>query len=103
MGGLGVGYIVIIQNAALLFEWWWRFSDGSYSLWKKVVCSNHGISPEKRLQSLGNANGSGLWGQITDSSSFGSEVIDVVQQGFRRRVGEGKQAWFWTDLWVGDV
>ena len=32
-GGLGVGNLVL-KNAALLFKWWWRFSNENSSLWK---------------------------------------------------------------------
>ena len=33
-GGLGVGDMVI-KNAAMLFKWWWRFSDENDALWKE--------------------------------------------------------------------
>ena len=42
LGGLGVGNITV-QNAALLFKWWWHFSEGSHPLWKRVVCSNNAL------------------------------------------------------------
>ena len=32
---------LIVKNAELLFKWWWKFSDKSTPLWKKVVWSNH--------------------------------------------------------------
>ena len=40
LGGLGVGDL-IIKNVALLFKWWWKFSDKRNPLWKKVVRYNH--------------------------------------------------------------
>ena len=33
-GGLGVGDL-FIKNNALLFKWWWKFSDKSSPLWKE--------------------------------------------------------------------
>lgn len=36
-GGLGIRRLNVV-NASLLAKWFWRFSDESYSLWKKVLC-----------------------------------------------------------------
>ena len=41
-GGLGVGNIMY-KNLALLFKWWWRFSEADSSLWKKILKSVHDI------------------------------------------------------------
>lgn len=41
-GGLGVGCL-LFRNLALLFKWWWRFSEEMNFLWKRVVCSVHDI------------------------------------------------------------
>nr|XP_025616682.1 uncharacterized protein LOC112708985 [Arachis hypogaea] len=47
-GGLGVGDAVL-QNTALLFKWWWRFSAKDYPLWKKIVCSCNNLNPAVTL------------------------------------------------------
>ena len=45
-GGLGVGDLVL-KNKALLFKWWWRFSEDNNSLWKKVICSCNNLRSDR--------------------------------------------------------
>ena len=80
---------LVIKNVALLFKWWWRFSNKGLPLWKRVVCSNHEIVPVASIQSFSPSNPSRIWNQISDFSSFGNTCQDFVQQGLRRKVGYG--------------
>ena len=41
--GLGIRDMVI-KNAAMLFKWWWQFSNESNSLWKRVMCTCNKMS-----------------------------------------------------------
>ncbi|XP_016204098.1 uncharacterized protein LOC107644684 [Arachis ipaensis] len=50
LGGLGVGD-ALLRNTALLFKWWWRFSEEECPLWKRVVCSCNNLNPTVLLSS----------------------------------------------------
>ena len=105
MGGLGVSDLVV-KNTALLFKWWWRFSNDSHLLWKRVVCSIHNISQNDKIHALNSANSGrlrSLWGQITNMARFWDEALDVTQKGFHRKVGVGSSSLFWVDQWVGEI
>ncbi|KAJ9566561.1 hypothetical protein OSB04_002527 [Centaurea solstitialis] len=61
-GGLGIGSIKG-QNVALLAKWWWRFKKERNALWRKVICSLHGINGGlDQLNSVGKF--AGLWRNI---------------------------------------
>lgn len=38
LGGLGIDDFVV-NNAGLLFKWWWCFFDEGNPLWKRTICS----------------------------------------------------------------
>lgn len=71
LGGLGVDDITI-KNAALLFKWWWRFSEEGNTLWKKIICSIHRLEANIPLvQQQRNAAQRGLWDKIMKMDKWG--------------------------------
>ena len=98
-GGLGVGDI-IIKNAALLFKWWWRFSDQSDALWKWIIWSNHYIWKETvdmvpAVERLG-----GIWSQIISHTGFQNEILEVISKALWRKLGDRSSVLFWEHKWV---
>ena len=101
LGCLGVGDLVI-KNAALLFKWWWRYSDRGKPLWKRIVFSNHGTDLDAHFLSHPPPNLGSTWSQILHFSSFGDTCHELIQQGLRKNVGCGNYTKFWLELWIGD-
>ena len=101
-GGLAVGDI-IIKNAALLFKWWWRFSDQSNALWKQIIWSNHysqceNVDVVPTMDRIGD-----LWGQITSNKGYGNEILEVISKGMWRKVGDGSSVLFWEHKWLRET
>ncbi|GKV19246.1 hypothetical protein SLEP1_g29532 [Rubroshorea leprosula] len=76
-GGLGVRNVESF-NKALLGKWKWRVLREKEVLWRRVIYELYGID---------GGRGWGRW----------------LREGFVKRVGEGKDTFFWDDMWVGDV
>ena len=101
MGGLGVGDLHI-KNAALLFKWWWRFSESEDSLWKRVVCSINDLDVTKPLLTQEVKKSSSPWGQICSMQKWGIAVMEIIKRGFKKKIGNGMKTLFWWDVWIGD-
>ena len=102
LGGLGVGDLVI-KNAALLFNWWWRFLDGGDALWKKVILSNHYPNHNNIVTDINVGTQFGVWGQIMNVHEASSEISAVISAGLWKKVGRGNATLFWEHKWVGDL
>ncbi|KAJ9558649.1 LOW QUALITY PROTEIN: hypothetical protein OSB04_013263 [Centaurea solstitialis] len=96
-GGLGIGSLYE-HNMALLAKWWWRFKTEHDALWKKVITALHGSSG-----GLGEGKRSGVWGKIANINTALEEDNIPLSSLFLRKLGNGKNTYFWTDLWCGNI
>ena len=99
-GGLGVGDLVL-NNAALLFKWWWRFASEEGALWKRVIQSlyeNHlGILIDAKNPSL-----NGPWRAIKKLAIEDNSVAQAFFQNLEVQLGEESKILFWKDIWLLD-
>ncbi|XP_015938992.1 uncharacterized protein LOC107464586 [Arachis duranensis] len=96
LGGLGVGDAVV-RNAALLFEWWWRFSKEECTLWKKIVCSCNNLNLNHLLPSQKLPERGGPWRDICQLQIEEQHVRQKMIDGLTMEVGDGRSTRFWKD------
>lgn len=89
-----------IKNVALLFKWWWHFSDENNQLWKKIVCVCNRLDLERPLGVQCNINGGGPWNVICNVWRMDNEIEDVVLNRIRKEVGIGNNTLLWEDIWI---
>jgi len=83
-------------NGALLGKWCWRVLVEKESLWYRVLVARYGEEGGRLLD--GGRTASAWWRAIDALRSeawFGTNV--------KRSVGNGKNIYFWSDVWVGGV
>nr|GEU38675.1 RNA-directed DNA polymerase, eukaryota, reverse transcriptase zinc-binding domain protein [Tanacetum cinerariifolium] len=96
-GGLGVLSFYAL-NRAILFKWVWRFISQDNSLWYRFISAMHGTCIQIRSPF-----------QFSNWMSIIREVYELKNQGVdflshcKLRVGSGTRAFFWKDIWLGDV
>ena len=93
---------MVIKNAALLFKWWWRFSDEGNSLWKRVVCSIYGCDPNRLVGDHKMIKSGGPWKQIRDIPGLRDDISNTIARGFKKSVGNGCSILFWEEIWISD-
>ena len=93
---------MVIKNAALLFRWWWRFSEENNPQWKKVVCSYNNLQFDRPISEQQNPKGVGPWRGICNVWKLNNEIQQVCSNGIRIQVGNGEDTLMWEDLWVGN-
>ncbi|GJY76043.1 RNA-directed DNA polymerase, eukaryota [Tanacetum coccineum] len=99
-GGLGIGSLVV-SNQALLAKWWWRFLIEDNALWCKVIRSIHGSQGGLHDASLIQSK-SGPWYRIAKLNEdllndYGINLPFI----FKKKIGNGESTHFWLDNWLG--
>ncbi|XP_071714472.1 uncharacterized protein [Rutidosis leptorrhynchoides] len=97
-GGLNVGSLKAF-NLALLLKWRWRLLTDSKALWVKVIKVIHG---DENSGAQIRHNRRGTWGSITSSWSDLHTQNIILNNVFKRKVGNGANTKFWKDIWIGD-
>ncbi|GKV47995.1 hypothetical protein SLEP1_g54839 [Rubroshorea leprosula] len=102
-GGLGV-MDLRRKNWALLGKWWHRFGEDVESLWKRIVSEKYygGKREEVDISTVGNWRTSRIWRDIISVGGRSRRLKNMLVEGFRWEVGEGKRVGFWRELWVGN-
>jgi len=95
VGGLGVRRIREF-NSALLGKWCWRMLMERESLWFKVLSARYGME-EDRVK--GGGREASLWWR--DVHALCREAW--FRHNVSRVLGNGKNTWFWSEVWVGEV
>jgi len=95
VGGLGLRRIKEFNNA-LLGKWGLRMLIERESLWFKVLSARYGLE-EGRVKG-GGREASWWW---RDVHVLCSEAW--FRHNVSRVLGNGKNTWFWSEVWVGDV
>jgi len=97
-GGLGI-IDPKLFNLALLGKWIWRLGSEKGGLWKEVLVSKYG--GWRNLGGEGIRTRSSLWWkdlkEVWASEGWGRSFED----GFKWKVGDGKDISFWEDNWLG--
>ncbi|GKV02234.1 hypothetical protein SLEP1_g14693 [Rubroshorea leprosula] len=91
------------KNWALLGKWWHRFGEDVESLWKRIVSEKYygGKREEVDITAVGNWRTSRIWRDIISVGGRSRRLKNMLVEGFRWEVGEGKRVGFWRELWVG--
>lgn len=103
LGGLGLGNL-LFKNRALLMKWIWRFVNDNQPMWGKVVrskygCERGGIWPAKENQKKTSL----VWRKVAAVLEPTHGMNKFLVEGFKIRIGNGKKASFWEDMWVPNV
>lgn len=78
LGGLRVDNM-LIKNVALLFKWWWKFSQEGNPLWKRTMCSIHRLDPGKPIiQQQNRRNNGEIWSSIMLIDWWGNKFKTVI-------------------------
>ncbi|KAJ9541443.1 hypothetical protein OSB04_027949 [Centaurea solstitialis] len=96
-GGLGV-LSLKSMNIALLSKWFWKFHEGSNSLWKDVVSEFFGQLGgfDKRLSKRRNSP----WATIVRTLK-NLDLEPPLLKTFEKKIAAGSSVAFWKDSWVG--
>ncbi|GJW01465.1 RNA-directed DNA polymerase, eukaryota, reverse transcriptase zinc-binding domain protein [Tanacetum coccineum] len=100
-GGLGIGSLVV-SNQALLAKWWWRFLIEDNALWCKVIRSIHGSQGGLHDASLIRSK-SGPWYRIAklNEDLLNDYGINITLFFKKKRLVTGSQHIFgWIIGWV---
>ena len=94
-GGMGIKSFSKM-NKALLSKWNWRFANDKNSLWRIVIGTKFGESPDDWYTSdLRGGFGTNLWKEIRKEwPSFSQNAVFSLRDG--RRIN------FWKDIWCGE-
>ncbi|XLR04694.1 hypothetical protein S83_070892, partial [Arachis hypogaea] len=98
LSGLGVGDA--LRNTALLFKWWWRFSNEDCPLWKKVVCSCNLLNPSVMMSKQELLLRGGPWKDICQLNIKESHARDMMISGLAMEVENSIRIHFWEDDWL---
>ena len=86
-------------NLALLGKWIWRLGSDKGGLWKEIIVSKYG--GWRSLSEEGKSRRSFLWWkdlkEVWALEGWGRSFED----GFKWKVGDGKDIYFWEDSWLG--
>ena len=94
-GGMGIKSFSKM-NKALLSKWNWRFANDRNSLWRIVIGSKFGESPDGwHTSDLRGGFGTSLWKDIRKEwPSFSQNAVFSL--------GNGRRINFWKDIWCGE-
>ncbi|GKV32332.1 hypothetical protein SLEP1_g40948 [Rubroshorea leprosula] len=103
-GGLGVrdlGYF----NLSLMGKWWGRLAAKEEGLWRKVIASKYSEGGGHWMDWVRNGAGdcSSWWRDVKRTDKADGESSGWLAEGFRLKVGEGKEVSFWWDEWCGEI
>ncbi|GKV46811.1 hypothetical protein SLEP1_g53774 [Rubroshorea leprosula] len=101
-GGLGVKDLKKF-NLVLMGKWWGRLAAEEKGLWKRVIRGKYGGGGghwQKWVRN-GNEGGSLWWSDIQRINNAERDNIGWLVEGFRLKMGEGKEVSFWWDEWCG--
>ena len=101
LGGLGCGNI-LHRNLSLLFQWVWRFLHEPNSLWHEIISHKYGYDRAFIHHELTAPSHGGPWRNICASILKHPGAKNLLQYSIRRMVGNGANALFWLDQWLGN-
>ncbi|GKD51405.1 hypothetical protein Tco_1280381 [Tanacetum coccineum] len=84
----------------MLAKWWWRFRNENHALWRKVICSIHGLSGCLNDNSSIRSNSS-VWYHIVRLRDDLLKVNINLPSIFKIKLGIGQTTSFWHDTWAG--
>ncbi|PNY15039.1 cysteine-rich receptor-like protein kinase, partial [Trifolium pratense] len=100
-GGLGVRRLREF-NQALLGKWCWRMLVDREGFWFRVLAARYGVEGGRLRE--GGRKGSVWWREIARIRERGGESgVSWFREHVLRRVGDGSDTFYWTDLWVDGV
>ena len=72
---------LIIRNVALLFKWWWHFSNKEEPLWKRIMSFCNNLHMDTPIWKQVNLKMDGLWSSICNIWKVNKEVEAIVRNG----------------------
>ncbi|GKU95494.1 hypothetical protein SLEP1_g8850 [Rubroshorea leprosula] len=90
-------------NIALMGKWWGRLATEEEGLWKRVIKGKYGGGGGhwQTWVRNGNDGGSLWWRDVQRINNVDRENAGWLAEGFRLKLGEGKEVSFWWDKWCG--
>ena len=92
----------MLQNAALLFKWWWRFSTEEGALWRKVITSIHN-EDFAFMPSVALTRVPGTWRDVRSIAREQPPIASTFLKHIKMQLGCGSKIRFWEDRWVHDI
>ncbi|GKV21933.1 hypothetical protein SLEP1_g31856 [Rubroshorea leprosula] len=101
-GGLGVKDLKKF-NLALMGKWWGRLATEEEGLWKRVIKGKYGGGGGHWQTWVRNGieGGSLWWRDVQRLNNVERDNIGWLAEGFRLKMGEGREVSFWWDEWCG--
>ncbi|GKV14959.1 hypothetical protein SLEP1_g25757 [Rubroshorea leprosula] len=90
-------------NIAPMGKWWSRLAIEEEGLWKRVIRGKYGGGGGhwQTWVRNGNVGGSLWWRNVQRINNADRENVGWLAEGFRLKLGEGKEVSFWWDEWCG--
>jgi hypothetical protein len=83
---------------ALLGKWCWRMLVDRGGLWHRVLVARYGEVNGK----FGGWSGSSWWKEVAKiRDRDGVDGSGWFEESVVRKVGDGRESFFWTDVWLG--
>ncbi|GKV27594.1 hypothetical protein SLEP1_g36753 [Rubroshorea leprosula] len=103
-GGLGVRDLGNF-NRSLMGKWWGRLAVKEEGLWRRVIASKYSEGGGHWMDWVRNGVGacSSWWRDVRGINKEEGETSGWLTEGFRLKLGEGKDASFWWDEWCGEI
>ncbi|XP_048490068.1 uncharacterized protein LOC125492022 [Beta vulgaris subsp. vulgaris] len=102
LGGLSVGNL-LHKNLALLFKWVWRYLHEPDALWRRIVQEKYKLPQHFNTQNIITPLKGGPWKNICNAITKNKDAMQLASTGTKKRVGNGRQTYFWYDLWITDL
>ncbi|GLU22240.1 hypothetical protein SLE2022_383300 [Rubroshorea leprosula] len=101
-GGLGVKDLKKF-NLTLMGKWWGRLASEEEGLWKRVIRGKYGGGGGHWQNWVRNGieGGSQWWRDVQRINYADRDNARWIAEGFRLKMGEGKEVSFWWDEWCG--
>ncbi|GKV16128.1 hypothetical protein SLEP1_g26814 [Rubroshorea leprosula] len=101
-GGLGVPDLRR-RNWAVLGKWWARLGDEGENLWQQVVREKYyGGRKEVDITGVESGRMFKIWSDVVKIGGMAVGLRNLLVNGFKWEVGDGKRVGFWRTIWVGD-
>lgn len=100
-GGLNVSN-TLNRNLGLMLKWCWRYFQEPNSLWREIIRQKYKYPPTLTMAEISHINKGGPWKAICNHLLKNPISRNLLQSGFRMKIGNGEDTFFWHSIWISE-